>query len=297
MLEKILPLIIIFLTGYLLKKLKVLVPEDSQVIGKLLANLVLPAIVFKALYTAQIDQELIYLPVAGLCVVLSLIVIIIVSLRFFDFERIRKGAIVITFASWEAGSIGYPFMLLTFGDLGLSRIVLFDLAQVIFLFTVIYFIACQFGNSKFSLKEGVLNFLKVPIIWSIILAIILRFFEFNDALLLNYLDILENSFFMLLLVLLSLKFNLQLSSLKLCLLITLAKTFCGIGLGSVAAMMFGFTGVERAAIIVGSSLPPSMLTLIFSEKNNLDTKFVANLLSISLPFSCVFLGVFLQLFL
>ncbi|NEP12393.1 MAG: hypothetical protein F6K14_19740 [Symploca sp. SIO2C1] len=297
MFEKILPLIIIFLTGSLLKKLKVLEPEDSQVIGKLLASLVLPAIVFKSLYTAQIEPDLIYLPAAALFVVLSLTLVVVISLRFFEFERIRKGSLIITFISWEGGAIGYPFMLLTFGELGLSRIVLFDLAQAIFLFTVVYFIACQFGQTKFQVKDGILNLFKTPIIWAIVLALILPVFEFNDSLLLNSLDILENSFFFLVVILLSLKFDVQLSSLKLCLIITLAKTFSGIGLGWLAAMMFGFTGVERTAIIVGSSLPPSMLTLIFSEKNNLDTKLVANLLSISLPFSCVFLSVFLRLFL
>ena len=38
MLEKILPLVLIFLAGYLLKKLKVLRSEDTEVLGKLLAN-------------------------------------------------------------------------------------------------------------------------------------------------------------------------------------------------------------------------------------------------------------------
>ena len=61
MFEKILPLVIIFVAGYLLKKLKVLRSEDTKVLGKLLANLVLPAIVFKSLYTAEIKPNLIYL--------------------------------------------------------------------------------------------------------------------------------------------------------------------------------------------------------------------------------------------
>jgi len=297
MFEKILPLVIIFLIGLLLRKLKVLELQDSQVIGKLLTNLVLPAVVFKALYVAQIEADLIYLPVAGLSVILSLTLIIFFSLRFFKFERIRKGSLIITFSSWETGGIGFPFMLLAFGEIGVSRIVLFDLAQVIFLFTVINFLACRFGQSKFHLKDGIVTLFKTPVIWAIISSLTLRLFEFNDSLLLSFLTPLENSFLFLILILLSLKVNFQLSSFKLCLIITLAKTFCGIGLGWLAAMIFGFTGVERAAIIVGSSMPPSMLTLIFSEKNNLDTKLVANLLSISLPFSCAFLTVFLRLFL
>ncbi len=295
MLEKILPLVIIFFAGYLLRKLKVLKPEDTKVLGKLLANLVLPAIVFKSLYTAQIEPDLLYLPVAAFLVVSSLTAIAWFSLRFLKCDRIRQGALLTTFPTFEGGVIGYPFMFLTFGELGLSRIVLFDLAQVFFLFTVVYFLSCQFGQTKFEVKQGISNLFQTPIIWAILLALILKAFGFHSSLLLDSLSIIENSFFFLILILLSLEFHLDLSYFKLCLFTTLAKTFCGAGLGWLAAMIFGFVGVEKVAVIVGSSLPPSMLTLIFAEKNNLDTKFVANLLSIALPFSCVFLILFLRL--
>ncbi len=296
MLEKILPLVIIFFAGYLLKKLKVLGQEDTKVLGKLLGNLVLPAIVFKSLYTAQIEPNLLYLPVAALLVVSSLTLIAWFSLRFLNCDRLRKGALITTFPTFEGGVIGYPFMFLTFGELGLSRIVLFDIAQVVFLFTVVYFLSCQFGQTRFEVKQGIGNLVKTPIIWAILLALILKAIGFHNSLLLNSLSIIENSFFFLILILLSLEFHLDLSYLKLCWLTTLAKTFCGAGLGWLAAMIFGLTGVERVAVIVGSSLPPSMLTLIFAEKNHLDTKFVANLLSIALPFSCLFLTVFLRFF-
>ena len=294
MLEKILPLVIIFFAGYLLKKLKVLGSGDTKVLGKLLANLVLPAIVFKSLYTAQLEPNLLYLPLAAFLVVSSLTLIAWLSLRFFNCDRIRQGALLITYPTFEGGAIGYPFMFLTFGELGLSRIVLFDLAQVVFLFTVVYFISCQFGQAKFEIKQGVGNLLKTPIIWAIVLAIVFKTMGFQSSLLLDSLSIMENSFFFLVLILLSLEFHLDLSYFKLCLFTTLAKTFCGAGLGWIAAIIFGFTGVEKIAVIVGSSLPPSMLTLIFAEKNNLDTKFVANLLSIALPFSCLFLTFLLQ---
>ncbi|MGK7899662.1 MAG: AEC family transporter [Xenococcus sp. (in: cyanobacteria)] len=297
MLEKILPLVIIFVAGYLLKKLKVLRSEDTKVLGKLLANLVLPAIVFKSLYTAQIEANLLYLPVAAFLVVSSLTLIAWLSLRFLKRDRSRQGAFLTTFPTFEGGVIGYPFMFLTFGDLGLSRIVLFDMAQAIFLFTVVYFISCQFGQTKFEIRQGIENLVKTPIIWAIVLALILKTIGFNNSLLLDSLSIIENSFFFLILILLSLEFNLDLSYFKLCLLTTIAKTFCGAGLGWLTTMIFGFTGVEQVAVIVGSSLPPSMLTLIFAEKNNLDTKFVANLLSIALPFSCLFLSLLLRLFL
>ena len=70
----------------------------------------------------------------------------------------------------------------------------------------------------------------------------------------------------------------------------LLKTTAGLFIGLALSNLFSFSGVERAAVIVGASLPPSFITLIFSQENNLDNKYVANLLSISIPFALIFLS-------
>ena len=70
----------------------------------------------------------------------------------------------------------------------------------------------------------------------------------------------------------------------------LLKTTAGLFIGLALTNFFSFSGVERAAVIVGASLPPSFITLIFSQENNLDNKYVANLLSISIPFALIFLS-------
>ena len=43
-------------------------------------------------------------------------------------------------------------------------------------------------------------------------------------------------------------------------------------------------------MILEKTLPPSIMTLVFSQENNLDENYITNLLSISLPFSLVFLA-------
>jgi malate permease and related proteins len=37
---------------------------------------------------------------------------------------------------------------------------------------------------------------------------------------------------------------------------------------------FGLTGLERAAVLVGATLPPSLLTLLFAQHNKLDSSVV-----------------------
>jgi predicted permease len=74
----------------------------------------------------------------------------------------------------------------------------------------------------------------------------------------------------------------------------LLKTSIGLLLGWLAAAIFGLDGVERIAVIVASSLPPSMLTLVFAEENKLDTNYVANLLSTALPVALLFFPVLLN---
>jgi predicted permease len=49
--------------------------------------------------------------------------------------------------------------------------------------------------------------------------------------------------------------------------------------------MLSLSGVKQVAVIIGAALPPSMLTLLFAQERNLDTKFSASLISVAIPLS------------
>lgn len=101
--------------------------------------------ILRALATATMTPDLIYLPLAALVVGLGLTEIAFLGVRWLKWEKARAGALMTTFPSFKGGAIGYLIMLLTFGGVGLSRIVLFDLAQAIYLLTVVYCLAAWFG--------------------------------------------------------------------------------------------------------------------------------------------------------
>ncbi|MBD0268529.1 MAG: AEC family transporter [Cyanobacteria bacterium Co-bin8] len=295
MLHQILPMILVCLIGYGLKQAGVLRPEDTKTIGKLLTNLALPALILKALATTSITPDLIYLPLSALVVVLGLTLIGALCLRGLKLGRATAGVLVTAFPTLEAGALGYPLMLIAFGDVGLSRIVLFDLAHAIYLLTVVYCLSAWFGKADITAQMLVSKLVKTPFFWAIILGLGLNGLGLNGGMLLNLLDIVGGSFLLLVLLLLGLEFQINISALGLCLLLAVIKMGCGLGLGWLVAGAFGLDGVERAAVLVGSTLPPSLLTLLFAQENHLDTGFAVSLISVAIPLSLVVLPLIISL--
>ncbi|MBE9138786.1 AEC family transporter [Nodosilinea sp. LEGE 07088] len=283
MLIQIVSMALVCCIGYGFRRVGLLGPGEAKTIGLLLTHLALPAVVLKALATATITADLIYLPIAALLVVIPLTLIAVIAARWLKWPRPKAGALVTTFPTCEGGAVGYPLMLLAFGEVGLSRIVLFDLAQGIYLLTVVYCLSAWYGNAGITVRAIAHKLLQTPFFWAIVLGLIVNRLGLVNDLLLGLLDIAGGSFLLLVLLLLGMEFQVQRRSVGRYGLIALAKIGCGLGLGWLATLIFGLTGVERAAVLVGASLPPSMLTLLFTQENNLDSGFAIGLISVAVP--------------
>lgn len=283
MLLKILPLLLVCVLGFGLRRAGLLGPRDAQTIGTLLTYLALPAVILRALATVTLTPALIYLPLSALVVVVGLTLIGALILKPLGWERPQAGAWMITFLTFEGGAVGYPTMLLAFGEEGLSRLVLFDLAQAVYLLTVVYGIATWFGSAEITVGRVGLKLVKTPFFWAIWLGLGLNVLGWQPPPLMALLDILANSFVFLVLVLLGLEFHLQMASVGRFLALALLKVGAGLGLGWGVSALFGLTGLERAAVLVGAALPPSMLALLFAQENQLDTRFVMSFISVAVP--------------
>ncbi|MGG6241217.1 AEC family transporter [Nodosilinea sp. AN01ver1] len=283
MLVQLLPMVLVCCLGYGLKRAGVLGPGEAKTIGLLLTRLVLPAVILKALATATLTPELIYLPLSALVVVLGLTLVALVALRWLGWEKARAGALITTFPTFEGGAVGYPLMLLAFGETGLSRIVLFDLAQAIYLLTVVYGLSAWFGQAGVTARAVATKLAQTPFFWAILLGLVMNALGLNHGVVLSLLDIVANSFLLLVLLVVGMEFELQLAGSWVYLLVAIAKIGGGLGLGWVVVTAFGLDGVERAAVLVGAALPPSLLTLFFTQENGLDTRFAISLISVAIP--------------
>ncbi|WP_071527183.1 AEC family transporter [Nodosilinea nodulosa] len=283
MLVQILPMVLVCCIGYSLKRAGVLGPPEAEVIGKLLTHLALPAVILKALATAELSPDLIYLPLSALVVVLGLTAIGLLANRWLRWEKVKAGALMTTFPTFEGGAVGYPLMLLAFGEVGLSRIVLFDLAQAIYLLTVVYCLSAWFGQTGVTTGAVVKRLGQTPFFWAILLGLLLNGLGITHGVVLGLLDILGNSFLLLVLLVIGMEFEVPRRGGYLYLLVALAKIGCGLGLGWVAVTAFDLHGVERSAVLVGAGLPPSLLTLFFAQENGLETSFVISFISVAIP--------------
>lgn len=290
------PLFYIFLLGYFLKRKGIIDRKDSRISGKLLLNVVFPAIIINSFSGIVLEPNLISLPLAALIVVTSLLLLGYFLAYALKLSGKTRSTFIITFPTLEGGAIGYAFMLSAFGQLGLSRIVLFDFVNAIFLFTVVYFLACRFGENSPDLKKSLIKIIQTPILWSIGIGILFSIIGFRNIFLSSFLDTIGSSVLFLAMILLGLEFEPSFKLFKLPALAVLLKTAIGFTLGWLVAILFHLGGVERIAVILGASLPPSILTLVFSEENNLDTEYNAGLLSLALPFGIIFLTILLGMF-
>jgi predicted permease len=296
----VLPLVIVFLFGYTAKRIGILERSNSRTIGKLLIYFVVPAVVIKTFSLLALKSEFIYLPLSSLIVVSLLALVGYFFATLLGLRGGKKGAFVTSFPTLECGSIGYAYMFSVFGEQGLSKIVMFDVANTIFLFTIVYFISCHFGDGGFRMVPSIYKFLKSPLVWAIFIGLLINITGLKCVLVSNLLNIFGDSLLFLIMLMLGLLFefkhqkgkcfyDLDRLSLEQPLTEILLKTGTGLTLGFFVTTVLGLTGIDKIAVIVGSSLPPSIITLIFAEENKLDIEYTADLLSQSLLFSLVFL--------
>jgi len=299
-LEKTLPLVAIFLAGYLLKRAGVLKREDAGTLFQLLAYLVVPAAIVSSFTKVRLSLDLASLPLIAVGITSVLLGLGFLIAKGLGLTGARRGAFIISFPSLEGGTIGYAFMFAAFGELGLSRIVLFDFGNALWEFTVLYFIAILLGQEaqdrRGAVGRAVRQILKNPFLWAEVVGIALNIAHVENLYLDNFLGYLAAPLPIVAMLFLALKFELAKADFRLPIITVVLKLAAGLGLGALAVHLFGLTGMERMAVLVGATLPTSIMAILFAERAKLDTNYVASLLALAIPIDLAVVTVLRSLF-
>jgi len=276
---KILPVIFIFVLGYILKMFGILKQDHGDVFMKVVFYLSLPALVILSLTRVKLIGEFVWLPVISFSVIMIQFGVSYLAGRFMKLDRKTHGVLL---AGTMIMNIGFalPFIIAAYGDEGLALLSMFDVSNAILAFTLVYFIAARYGDDGKSSKGMAKKFLFNPPIWALTAGIILNLTNTEIPPMPAHLfQILGDLTIPLIMIALGIFFNLK--------LIKPGPVFAGIfiriGLGFIIGWAFcyvlGLDGLIRTIVLIGSSAPVGFNSIIFASMEKLDKEYAASMVS------------------
>lgn len=275
--ETIIPIILIILIGYSLKRTNILHAETAIDLNKIVINIAIPALIFMAIY----DIDLSILPKIAPLTIICIIIGVLCSLIAYAFAKMRKypekttWSIILTSSMSNSGFLGYPVVLGVFGNDGLVRAVFYDLGSMTLFITFGVLLLLIYGGRYTTILKRALIF---PPLWAVALALILNYIDFNIGFLasstLNYL-----SGAAIPLIMISLGLSLELRGIKENISAVFStsaiKLIIAPALASIIVILFGIGGLERQVTIIEAAMPSAMLSLVLAITYDLDVKTAA----------------------
>ncbi len=174
-LYSVLAIYIFILMGYLAKfsfKEKI----DDKTITLLNVYFLQVFLTFWGLLKRPIDNDFLYSPFLYMIIVLSVLSIsILVSKLFFSDTKERSIATIAALIG-NTGNLGIPLNIAIFGEESIPYTTIINLVNI---FVVYTFGVFYYSHGSFSVKESLLNIVKLPILWAAIVAILLNLLEYH----------------------------------------------------------------------------------------------------------------------
>lgn len=285
---KVLPVILIFILGFLLKKVKLLKKANADLFLKLVFYVAVPALVIVAITNIDLSLDLIYLPITSALIILITFIVSFFIGKLLHLENKSLGVFLIGSMIINIG-FTLPFVIAAYGSEGLARITLFDFANGFLVFTFIYYFAVKYGGSKKDSKAMIKKFVLSPPIWALIIALVINLTGLQLPEVANsFFEILGGMLIPLVMLSLGIYFSPKIVKFVPLSLSIIIRMFFGLFLGFVFVKLFALEGLTRVIVLVGSASPVGYNTLTFSSLEDLDKEFAASLVSYSILIGLIF---------
>jgi malate permease and related proteins len=286
--ETILAIILMIFIGYISKRIGLLKPEDSITLNKIVVNIAIPALIFLAMYGADLSNIKNLVPITLICILTGSLcgLIVYIFARAKGYSKKTKWTLVGTSTLFNSGFLGYPVVLGIFGSVGLVRAVFFDMGStILFLCLGILFIVLFGGKFMSILKRTIL----FPPLWGIILGITANLFHLNPGLI--TLDVLKYiSGAAIPVIMISLGLSLEVGGLKnyfsAASFVSSIRLIISPIIAIVMVTFLGLSGLESTVTVVEAGMPSAMLSLVLAASYDLDIRAAA---------ACIFLSTVLSL--
>ncbi|MCC8438014.1 AEC family transporter [Brevibacillus sp. M2.1A] len=166
--EVILPVLLIFLSGYILQRI---FKMDLKPISSLAIYILSTALVFRTFYKTQLDLQLFYIVVISLLLLAALVVITQLTARMFKYDKQQESALMLATAFMNSGNYGTPIILFAFGDAGFTYAVQIMVFHSIMMGVFGVYFASRGGNGMGTAIKAIF---KQPSNYAVVLAILLQ---------------------------------------------------------------------------------------------------------------------------
>ena len=167
--NNLLPILLIAATGYILGKT---LTVDSRTIGRIVFYIFSPLLVFNLMVTSQLNFGQAITTVEFTAAVIAIMgVLAFIFGKIFQLERPQLLAVILTVAFGNTGNYGLPLVKFAFGDEALAVASIFYVTTTI-LFNTVGVIIASLGHS--DLKSAILGVFKLPIVYGVILALLVK---------------------------------------------------------------------------------------------------------------------------
>lgn len=160
----VLPVLVLFVVGYLLNRIRFFSLQSVAEMKKLVSNLALPALLFQAFSSIEIEARYLVLVVL---VFLSCGLMVLVGRALARPVKVQSPYFSLMMGGFEMGMLGYALFLGLYGQEHLGKIALVDLGQVLFVFFVLMALLIRVRGDASDPKTLLRQFISSPVIIAI----------------------------------------------------------------------------------------------------------------------------------
>ena len=145
----ILSIIIMIAIGYILKRFDFFSSEDTNLLNKIVINLLLPCMIFNGLYSADLSliSKLGILPFVMLATSFFTGLISFIILKYFNYDDKKLWSVMVTIMIANTAFMGYPVTLGIFGYDGFIRAIFCDISTSCIFLMLSFILVLKFGGS------------------------------------------------------------------------------------------------------------------------------------------------------
>ncbi|MCF2611896.1 AEC family transporter [Fusobacterium perfoetens] len=291
MMTKLMPIILYFFIGYILKIFDILKKEEASVLLKLIFYLMSPAVIIISVSTMKFSKTLIYYPISAICIhIIMFFIGKIISKRVKLSEKEKKvfrGASLIMNLTFIL-----PFFISFFGEKNVYLLSIFDAGNLVMVTTVVYSIFASSDSE--SIGQKIKKILKSPLIIALIIGIVINISKVNIPKGIEItLQQIASVTGVLIMIALGSYFTPKFSKLKLSLIIVGLKMMGILIVGTIVGKILPLDEMGRTIILLGALSPVgnNVLTYVFITDG--DMELAINVVSLSIIISFVTVSLFL----